>query len=505
MRYGHTRLQATGVHFEPPRLVFTKRGPLRATFTLTASDEAVEAAAATDGKTAVTYAIACEPSHTDCDARLFLAPAPQVPTALSLSPFIVTRMAWLLAGAKKTRFDSTSLTASRSSTKAVQHQDVCHLTRTNPSRIVLVPPPWLREKERGNVRAGSPETPNTQTLAIHELFELSAPELVTATPGETAAFIVSIQHPQDVVVTLRHTGRGLVLSPSTLTFKSAQPPAAAQPFHAAVRSVAPPVTEHRVSVLVPPDHADACTVQSPCVTTVQYALSGTHAAHFKAAGSLVTQVLAAPRLKLTAPGSGGVLFANKTAFLALHAEATPEAAKAEAAEKAEAADAWERMSSDSVRPDWVFRTGNVCVAHMGNVCVAQCSRVCALQTCVRSCCACIRTAIRIPRIVIDEVACRWDMRRHRQPPSTCDAGDDTTDAGLSCEAQPRDEAAAAASDVDNVEDAVVSTNPPAAEASQSWQPPDATTATVRVVASSNLVTVVPQVRDEHSILTRFNV
>jgi hypothetical protein len=95
-------------------------------------------------------------------------------------------------------------------------------------------------------------------------------------------------------------------------------------------------------------------VKSPCVTTVQYALSGTHAAHFKPAGSLVTQVLAAPRLKLTVPGSGGILFVNKTAFLALHAEAMPDAAKTEV-DKAEAADhaggAWELTRSDLVRSD----------------------------------------------------------------------------------------------------------------------------------------------------------
>jgi hypothetical protein len=92
MLHRHTRLQATGVQFEPARLVFTKRGPLRASFMLTATDEAVEAAAATGGKVAVTYAIACESSHTDCDARLFLAPAPQV----SLFPFTLslTLMAW---------------------------------------------------------------------------------------------------------------------------------------------------------------------------------------------------------------------------------------------------------------------------------------------------------------------------------------------------------------------------------------------------------------------------
>lgn len=88
---------------------------------------------------------------------------------------------------------------------------------------------------------------------------------------------------------------------------------------------------------------------------------------------------------------------------------------------------------------------------------------------------------------------------HRQPLSTCEAGDDTTGAGLSCEAQPRDEAAAA---VDVVEDADLSTSPPAAEASQWRQPPDASAAAVRVVASSNLVKVVPQVRDAHTILIR---
>lgn len=125
-------------------------------------------------------------------------------------------------------------------------------------------------------------------------------------------------------------------------------------------------------------------VHNPCVTTVQYALSGTHAAHFKAASSLVTQVLAAPRLKLTAPGSGGVLFVNKTAFLALHAEATPEAAKSEA-DEVEAADhagdAREPTSSDLVRPDWVLRTGSVCVSHIGNVCVVpQYDRVARLHT-----------------------------------------------------------------------------------------------------------------------------
>lgn len=78
------------MQFEPERLVFTKRGPLRASFTLTASDEAVDAAATTGGKATMTYTIACEPSHTDCDARLFLAPAPQV----SLFTLSLTFMAW---------------------------------------------------------------------------------------------------------------------------------------------------------------------------------------------------------------------------------------------------------------------------------------------------------------------------------------------------------------------------------------------------------------------------